>query len=56
MKKIAKNNKWESSEYTERVRIKPDKAEYLDATKGKLTRAGRLDKILEDYKRKEVQQ
>lgn len=55
-KNVLKKRNWSDSEFTSQIRLKPDKLDYIKATKGKLTAAGRLDQILEDYLKMEIEQ
>ncbi len=47
---------WKESEFSKLIRIKGDKWDYIDATKGRKSLAGRLDQILEDYLKMEIEQ
>jgi hypothetical protein len=40
----------ETSEYTKTIGIKPDKLKWIEEQRGKKSRAGKLDEIIEFYK------
>ncbi len=41
---------WETSEYTTSIGIKPAKKNFIDKIRGKKSKAGKLDEIIEFYK------
>ena len=43
-------NKWKNTNYTELVRIKKEDKQWLKENKGKLSMAGYLHKIINNYK------
>lgn len=43
---------YKESDYTERIRVKTARLEYIRSIKGKKSMAGKLDEIIEFYKEK----
>ena len=40
---------WENSEYTKAIGIKPEKLKKIDEIRGRKSKAGKLDEIIEFY-------
>lgn len=50
LKMFNMNRDFDKSEYTKTVGIKPSKLIFLDEIRGKKSKAGKLDEIIEYYK------
>lgn len=42
---------WENTKFTERVRIRKNQLDYIDKIRGNYTKAGKLDEIINFYKK-----
>lgn len=46
-----KKTKWTDSKFTKLIRIKKPQYEFIESIRGKYTRAGKLDEIINFYKK-----
>jgi hypothetical protein len=52
MKKEIKEKNWQNSEFSDLIRIKKEKRDYIKTIKGKKSQAGKLDEIIIFYQSK----
>lgn len=46
-----KQDKWGKTKFTERIRLRKNQLDYIDSIRGNYSKAGKLDEIINYYKK-----